>query len=178
MKRAKSLVAAVPRCVLDSGGVTALVGRSQAARAWLRWVVTQGGDIVIPTPVLRGVHDRTCFARRGDQPRPRSSGQVWNCVEGSARTDSSSCGRAPVCCTLGRRHRRAGCCGSSVGVQTKCAADVRSERSGKVAGEHASGQRSPRLNTLLNAKCAPTAREPQPAAVLGRARRLRARLRA
>jgi predicted nucleic acid-binding protein len=52
MKRPKSTPTAAPRCVLDSGGVTALLGRSQAARAWLRWVVTHGGDIVIPTPVL------------------------------------------------------------------------------------------------------------------------------
>ena len=52
MKRPKSEPPAAPRCVLDSGGVTALLGRSQAARAWLRWVVTHGGDIVVPTPVL------------------------------------------------------------------------------------------------------------------------------
>jgi predicted nucleic acid-binding protein len=38
--------------VLDSGGVTALIGRSQAARAWLRWIVTNGGEVVVPTPVL------------------------------------------------------------------------------------------------------------------------------
>ena len=38
--------------MLDSGGVTALVGRAQRARAWLRWVVTYGGDVVVPTPVL------------------------------------------------------------------------------------------------------------------------------
>jgi PIN domain len=52
MKRRRSTSAAAPRCVLDSGGVTALIGRSQTARAWLRWVVTHGGDIVVPTPVL------------------------------------------------------------------------------------------------------------------------------
>jgi hypothetical protein len=52
MKRRKAAPTEVPRCVLDSGGVTALVGRSQSARAWLRWVVTHGGDVVVPTPVL------------------------------------------------------------------------------------------------------------------------------
>jgi hypothetical protein len=41
-----------PRCVLDSGGLTALVGRSQHARAWLRWVIEHGGSICVPTPVL------------------------------------------------------------------------------------------------------------------------------
>ena len=41
-----------PRCVLDAGGVTALTGRSQGARAWLRWIVTNGGNVVVPTPVL------------------------------------------------------------------------------------------------------------------------------
>lgn len=44
--------ATLPRCVLDSGGLTALVGGSQHARAWLRWVVEHEGTIVIPTPVL------------------------------------------------------------------------------------------------------------------------------
>ena len=52
MKRKRQAAQALPRCVLDSGGVTALVGRSQSARAWLRWVVTHGGDVVVPTPVL------------------------------------------------------------------------------------------------------------------------------
>jgi hypothetical protein len=27
----------LPRCVLDSGGLTALVGTSHRAREWLRW---------------------------------------------------------------------------------------------------------------------------------------------
>jgi predicted nucleic acid-binding protein len=38
--------------VLDSGGLTALVGGSQRARAWLRWIIEHEGGIVIPTPVL------------------------------------------------------------------------------------------------------------------------------
>ena len=41
-----------PRCVLDSGGLTAFVGGSQRAREWLRWVVEHGGTIHVPTPVL------------------------------------------------------------------------------------------------------------------------------
>ena len=41
-----------PRCVLDSGGLTALVGGSQRAREWLRWVVDHDGAICVPTPVL------------------------------------------------------------------------------------------------------------------------------
>jgi hypothetical protein len=44
--------ATLPRCVFDSGGLTALVGGSQRARAWLRWVVEHAGSIRIPTPVL------------------------------------------------------------------------------------------------------------------------------
>jgi predicted nucleic acid-binding protein len=43
---------ALPRCVLDSGGLTALVGGSQRARVWLRWVVEHDGQICVPTPVL------------------------------------------------------------------------------------------------------------------------------
>ncbi len=42
----------LPRCVLDSGGLTALVGGSQRARAWLRWVVEHEGVVRVPTPVL------------------------------------------------------------------------------------------------------------------------------
>jgi len=43
---------ALPRCVLDSGGLTALVGGSQRAREWLRWVIEHEGSIQVPTPVL------------------------------------------------------------------------------------------------------------------------------
>lgn len=42
----------LPLCFLDSGGITALTGRSQRARAWLRWIVEHGGDVVVPTPTL------------------------------------------------------------------------------------------------------------------------------
>jgi hypothetical protein len=41
-----------PRCVLDSGGLTALVGGSQRAREWLRWIIEHDGAICVPTPVL------------------------------------------------------------------------------------------------------------------------------
>jgi predicted nucleic acid-binding protein len=43
---------AMPRCVLDSGGLTALLGRSQKARAWLRWLALHGGEIIVPAAVL------------------------------------------------------------------------------------------------------------------------------
>jgi hypothetical protein len=42
----------VSRVVLDSGGLTALVGGSHEARERLRWVATQEGDIIVPTPIL------------------------------------------------------------------------------------------------------------------------------
>lgn len=42
----------LPRVVLDSGGLTALVGGSHEARERLRWVAMHGGSIVVPTPVL------------------------------------------------------------------------------------------------------------------------------
>jgi hypothetical protein len=38
--------------VLDSGGLTALVGGSQRAREWLRWLVEHDGVICVPTPIL------------------------------------------------------------------------------------------------------------------------------
>lgn len=41
-----------PRCVLDSGGLTALVGGSHRAREWLRWIIEHEGTVTIPTPVL------------------------------------------------------------------------------------------------------------------------------
>jgi predicted nucleic acid-binding protein len=51
-KRRSSHRPALPRCVLDSGGLTALVGGSQRAREWLRWVIEHEGSIQVPTPVL------------------------------------------------------------------------------------------------------------------------------
>lgn len=53
-RRAKrgTKVVETPRCVLDSGGLTALVGGSHRAREWLRWVIEHDGAICVPTPVL------------------------------------------------------------------------------------------------------------------------------
>jgi len=42
----------LPRCVLDSGGLTALVGRSADARALLRWVVEHAVRVRIPVAIL------------------------------------------------------------------------------------------------------------------------------
>jgi hypothetical protein len=47
MKRAR-----LPRCILDSGGLTALTGRDQGARGWLRWLVRFEGQVIVPTPIL------------------------------------------------------------------------------------------------------------------------------
>ena len=52
MKPRLAAAATRPRCVLDSGGLSALCGRSQRARAWLRWIVAHDGTVTIPTPVL------------------------------------------------------------------------------------------------------------------------------
>ena len=52
MRRRRQRPPAQPRCVLDSGGLTALCGASQRARTWLRWIVENGGTVVVPTPVL------------------------------------------------------------------------------------------------------------------------------
>ena len=51
-RRRRSDKPALARCVLDSGGLTALAGGSQRARAWLRWVVEHAGSIRVPTPIL------------------------------------------------------------------------------------------------------------------------------
>lgn len=52
MKRRRNAVVTQPRCVLDSGALSALAGRSQRARAWLRWIVEHDGTLTVPTPVL------------------------------------------------------------------------------------------------------------------------------
>jgi hypothetical protein len=44
--------ATLPRIVLDSGGLSALVGGSHVAREWLRWVVEHEGAVCVPTPIL------------------------------------------------------------------------------------------------------------------------------
>jgi predicted nucleic acid-binding protein len=52
MTRKRKRAAALPRIVLDSGGLTALVGGSHTAREWLRWIVDHDGTISVPTPIL------------------------------------------------------------------------------------------------------------------------------
>lgn len=42
----------VRRCVLDSGGLTALCGMSAVARGELYWVLEFGDGIRVPTPIL------------------------------------------------------------------------------------------------------------------------------
>jgi hypothetical protein len=51
-RRTRARGVALPRCVFDSGGLTALVGGSQRAREWLRWILDHEGAICVPTPVL------------------------------------------------------------------------------------------------------------------------------
>jgi hypothetical protein len=67
----------LPRCVLDSGAVTALVGPSQRARAWLRWLAENGGVIVVPTPTL-------VECTRGDGARDAEVNRVLNALRGTA----------------------------------------------------------------------------------------------
>ena len=53
MKRARARAPSnALRLVLDSGGLTALFGRSERARAWARWIIQHQGAIAVPTPVL------------------------------------------------------------------------------------------------------------------------------
>lgn len=40
------------RCVLDSGGLTALCGRSTSADEALDWLTYHDGEIIVPTPIL------------------------------------------------------------------------------------------------------------------------------
>jgi predicted nucleic acid-binding protein len=67
-----------PRCVLDSGGLTALVGGSHRAREWLRWVMEHDGDICVPTPVL--VEGTT-----GDGGRDAEVNRILGVLERAAR---------------------------------------------------------------------------------------------
>ena len=66
-----------PRCVLDSGGLTALVGGSQRAREWLRWVIEHDGAICVPTPIL--VESAT-----GDGPRDAEVNRILGVLERAA----------------------------------------------------------------------------------------------
>jgi hypothetical protein len=66
-----------PRCVLDSGGLTALVGGSQRAREWLRWVIEHDGSICVPTPIL--VESTT-----GDGPRDAEVNRILGVLQRAA----------------------------------------------------------------------------------------------
>jgi len=66
-----------PRCVLDSGGLSALLGPSQKARAWLRWIVEHDGTITVPTPVL-------VEATTGDAGRDAEVNRVLNVLSRAA----------------------------------------------------------------------------------------------
>ena len=80
-----------PRCVLDSGGLTALVGGSQRAREWLRWVIEHDGALCVPTPVL--VESTT-----GDGGRDAEVNRILGVLERAARVlqppDESTARRA------------------------------------------------------------------------------------
>jgi predicted nucleic acid-binding protein len=51
-RRKRTRAPVVPKCVLDSGGLTALIGRSARARALLEWMLEHDGSVLVPTPVL------------------------------------------------------------------------------------------------------------------------------
>lgn len=72
--RRTSARAPSPRCVLDSGGLTALTGGSHHAREWIRWVITHGGSVIVPTPVL--VESTT-----GDGPRDAEINRVLSVLQ-------------------------------------------------------------------------------------------------
>lgn len=63
--------------MLDSGGLTALVGGSQRAREWLRWVIEHDGVVCVPTPIL--VESTT-----GDGARDAEVNRVLGVLEGAA----------------------------------------------------------------------------------------------
>jgi predicted nucleic acid-binding protein len=77
MKRKRRVLAARPRCVLDSGGLSVLVGSPQRARTWLRWIIEHDGIITVPTPVL--VETTT-----GDAGRDAEVNRVLNILQRAA----------------------------------------------------------------------------------------------
>jgi hypothetical protein len=77
MKRRRRAAPTQPRCVLDSGGLSVLVGGSQRARAWLRWIVEHEGTITVPTPVL-------VEATTGDAGRDAEVNRILEILERSA----------------------------------------------------------------------------------------------
>lgn len=86
----------LPRCVLDSGGLTGLTGPSQRARAWLRWIVEHDGAVIVPTPVL--VETTT-----GDGGRDAEVNRVLHVLERSAELVAPSAETARLAGRL--RHR-------------------------------------------------------------------------
>ena len=76
-RRRRAAAVTLPRCVLDSGGLSALVGPSQHSRAWLRWIVEQDGTITVPTPVL-------VEATTGDSGRDAEVNRVLHVLERAA----------------------------------------------------------------------------------------------
>lgn len=51
-RKRRTTASKLPRCVLDSGGLTGLCGRSRQSSSNLRWVVDHAGGTRIPTPIL------------------------------------------------------------------------------------------------------------------------------
>jgi hypothetical protein len=64
--------------VLDSGGLTFLVGGSQRARAWMRWVTEHDGAICVPIPVL-------VECTSGDGTRDAEVNRILGILERAAR---------------------------------------------------------------------------------------------
>ena len=67
----KRAVVKPPRCVLDSGGLTALVGGSQRAREWLRWVIEHDGAICVTHADPGREHNGRRSSRCGGQSHSR-----------------------------------------------------------------------------------------------------------
>lgn len=78
-KVSPSARASRPRCVLDSGALSALSGDSLHARRWLRWIVEHDGLLIVPTPVL--VESTT-----GDPGRDAETNRILKVLARSAST--------------------------------------------------------------------------------------------
>lgn len=91
MSRATRTRASRPRCVLDSGALSALCGASQRARRWLRWLVERDGRIIVPTPVL--VESTTGDAGR-DAEVNRILGVLGRASSGLVAPDETTARRA------------------------------------------------------------------------------------
>ena len=113
MKRRRRLAASEARCVLDSGALSALVGPSQRARAWLRWIAEHDGVIIVPTPVL--VESTT-----GDAGRDAEINRILNVLSRATSAlrspDEATCRRA------GQLRYRAGSDDGDIGISALVAA--------------------------------------------------------